>query len=266
MQVTNCIRREVAPPKFPGKKGWLGDTIFEKGTTEELTRCALELPFLLEQAKPLLRQERKPDTLKTMSELIERAYTLQNCIANILPNLDMKYQPRTVAYVAEEPTEPGSAEAWVGPIFEYFDIHIAGVVVKLRSCCMFATWIVMDCIEWLVPESFTDDGRWQHSAYVERTAIDDICSSVPFHLSWTSEAKPKQPNQMETIADLIGGFSLIWPLAAAAHSPRLSLKQKAWIWGRLRKIAHDYGLEQASLLESNFKDTLDSFLNRPLYR
>lgn len=265
MQVTNCIRREVAPPKFPGEKGWLGDTIFEKGTTEELTRCALELPFLLEQAKPLLRQERKPDTLKTMSELIERAYTLQNCIANILPNLDMKYQPRTVAYVAEEPTEPGSAEAWVGPIFEYFDIHIAGVVVKLRSCCMFATWIVMDCIEWLAPDSFTDDGRWQHSAYVERTAIDDICSSVPFHLSWKSEAKPKQPDQMETIADLIGGFSLIWPLAAVAHSPRLSLNQKAWIWGRLRKIAHDYGLEQALLLESNFKDTLDSFLNRPLY-
>lgn len=262
-QITNCIRLEIAPPEFPDG-GWLDDEGLPGDASRELAWCALELPSLLAEAKFLLTQERKPETLVAMSDLIERAYYLHNCMMAMPLDLEDKYHPRTCAYVPEEPEDLNTAEAWVGPVHEYHDVHIASVLNKLRSCRMFATWIVMDCIQWLTPDSFELDGRWQHSMYVERVTIDEICSSVPFHLRWKSE-KAKDLDQMEVIADMIGGLSLVWPLAGAVHSPRISTSQKAWMWGRLRKISQECGLEQAALLQTDVKNTLDSFLNRPLY-
>ena len=171
--------------------------------------------------------------------------------------------PKTIAYINEEPTDIANAEALIGPIHKYADVQIASILNKLRVCTMFASWIVMNCLEWLTPEPALDS-MWQYSRYVEQTTIDDICSSVPFHLNWESpERKTKAPDQVEIIADLVGGLSLVWPLGGAACSLRASAKQKAWIWGRLRTIADECGLEQASLLDTNVKDVLESFLNRP---
>ncbi|KAL1311048.1 hypothetical protein AAFC00_001262 [Neodothiora populina] len=261
--LTNCIRQEIPPPPFPGERGWLGDGVYT-GELQDLTQCAIDLSHLLSQAKDLLKQERSPPTMRTMSNFIEIAYALTVRMTKIVPSLPDSWQPRTIAYINTEPEDPGSAEAWVGPVHAYTDVYIASVLNKLRSVCMFSTWIVMDCIAWLFPDSHELDGRWQHSKHVEQTMIDDMCSSVPFVLRWRSEATAKSLDQMETIADLIGGLSLVWPLGGAVFSPRIDPGQKAWIWGRLRKISQE-GLEQASLLETDVKRTLDSFLNRPLY-
>jgi len=185
-----------------------------------------------------------------------------------LPRLELTRdirQPRTVGYINQEPEDIRNAEAWIGPIHEYTDVHVAGVLNKLRSCIMFTSWVITQAIEWLAPESFAMDGRWVHSCYIEQTTIDDLCSSVPFHLNWRSEANDKKPDQLETIADLIGALSLVWPLGGAIRSPRAPERQRAWIWGRLRKISQDCGLEQASLLEARIATTLDSILDRSLY-
>lgn len=230
----------------------------------DLTPCAIALPEFLFEAKGLLKLERRPDTMVVMSDFIERAYSLTTMMTGLNFRLPNHWLPRTVAYINKEPTDLASAEAWLGPVHEYTDIHIASAMNKFRSVCMFSTWIILDCVAWLSPDMYELDGRWQHAKFVEQSMIDDICSSVPFLFNWRSEAKTKSVEQMETIADMIGGLSLVWPLGGAVFSPRLSTKQKTWIWGRLRKISEE-GLEQASLLETDVKNTLDSFLNRRLY-
>ena len=56
-----------------------------------LTGCALEVPYLLSQARCLLKQERTPETLRAVSDLIERAYTLEIRMTHIPTVLDEKW-------------------------------------------------------------------------------------------------------------------------------------------------------------------------------
>lgn len=185
-------------------------------------------------------------------------------MTSLSQNLPDSLKPRTIAYINQEPTNPASAEAWLGPVHEYKNVHIATVMNRFRSVCMFSTWIVMDCITWLLPDRHELDIRWQQARYVEQQVIDGICSTIPYLFNWSAQAKTQSSDKMDTLADLIMGLSLVWPLGGCVFSPRVSLNQKSWIWGRLKKISQE-GLEQASLLENDVKNTLDSFLNRPLY-
>ena len=69
----------------------MGDSHLYKDPLQELTRCAIELPSLLAQAKTLMKQERRPESLRGMSDLIEKAYELQNIMTQMPLELNDKW-------------------------------------------------------------------------------------------------------------------------------------------------------------------------------
>lgn len=200
-----------------------------------------------------------------MSDVVDKAYGLLLRVSRTIASLPQIWQPKTIAYVIEEPKDIYNAEAWVGAVHTYTDVRVASVLNKIRSICIFSTWVVMDCIQQLRPNDYILDERYQHSEFIERITVDDVCASVPFHLSWQSGTKAKDPDQIETIANLIGGLSLVWPLGGVVSSPRISSNQKEWVIGRLRKISQDCGLEQALLVNTGVRRPLHEIFDSPLH-
>lgn len=248
-QVINCIRQERAPKDFPGDRGWLSDTCAAEDPHAQIMSCAIELPYLLQSSRNIREQDRTSSTTSAMSRIIERATQIEHAVTRWNSLLPSSWHPQTVAYIPDVPEDPETAEAWVGPIHSYPDVQTASVLNKLRACRMLAAVIIIDNLVWLDPDRFLLDEKYHHVKWVEQNTIDDICASIPFHLGWRLESRPRDPDRMEIISDLIGGYSLIWPVHAAIGSPRISTGQKQWLRGRLNKIADECGLEQALLFQ-----------------
>ena len=251
-QLINCIRQGKAPKKFPTGFGWLSDTYDDGDELANLTHCTIELPSLMEQSRVLLEAERNAENMASMDALIERACHLETAMKNWAASLTDDWRPHTIAYISEKPRDPMKAEAWVGPIHGFADPYKGSVLLKLHSCHMLAAAVILNGLEWLRPYDYPLDDRYIHTRYIEQCTIDNICSSVPFYLG-IGKQRARYPDQMETIADLIGGHSLIWPLHAATSCLRIEQDQRLYVFGRLAKIGRECGLEQALLFPPEAK-------------
>jgi hypothetical protein len=233
---------------------WLCDSP-EDDPLAYLTHCTIELPSLMERRRRIREKDRDATSIAEMENLIEQAIQLESTMQNWAASLSDDWRPYTVAYIPEQPTDPINAEAWTGPVHAFIDVHKGSVLNKLHSCHMLIAAVILDGLEWLRPYDYPMDDRYIHTRWIEQRTVDDICSSIPFYLGIGKE-RARTPDQMETIADLIGGYSLIWPLHAAQACPRICKEQWLFIYGRLAKIAKECGLEQALLFSRETKQML----------
>jgi hypothetical protein len=248
----NCIRQGKPTKQLEAGMNWLCDTT-EDDPLAYLTHCTIELPSLMERTRRVCERQRNTESMAAMEELIERACHLEARMQNWAASLSDDWLPYTIDYIPEKPVNPLNADAWVGPVHAFVDAHKASVLNKLHSCHMLSAAVILNGLEWLRPHDYPMDDRYIHTLWIEQRTVDEICSSVPFFLG-IGKQRARTPDQMDTIADLIGGYSLIWPLHAAASCPRISKDQWLYIYGRLAKIAKECGLEQALLISSDNKD------------
>ncbi|CAD0107734.1 unnamed protein product, partial [Aureobasidium uvarum] len=248
----NCIRQGKPSKQLEAGMNWLCDTT-EDDPLAYLTHCTIELPSLMEKTRRVCERQRDAESMADMEVLIERACHLEATMQNWAASLSDEWLPYTIDYIPEKPADPLNADAWVGPVHAFVDGYKAGVLNKLHSCHMLCAQVILNGLEWLRPYDYPMDDRYIHTRWIEQRTVDDICSSVPFLLGMGKQAA-RTPDQMDTIVDLIGGYSLIWPLTAASSCPRISKDQWLYIYGRLAKIAKECGLEQALLLSSDRKD------------
>jgi len=248
----NCIRQGKPTKQLEAGMNWLCDTT-EDDPLAYLTHCTIELPSLMEKSRRVFERQRNAESMAAMEVLIERACHLEARMQNWAASLSDEWLPYTTAYIPEKPANPLDAEAWVGPVHAFVDAHKASVLNKLHSCHMLSAAVILNGLEWLRPHDYPMDDRYIHTLWIEQRTVDEICSSVPFFLG-IGKQRARTPDQMDTIADLIGGYSLIWPLHAAASCPRISKDQWLYIYGRLAKIAKDFGLEQALIIPLDRKD------------
>ncbi|KAH0027012.1 hypothetical protein KCU78_g4143, partial [Aureobasidium melanogenum] len=248
----NCIRQGKPTRQLEAGMNWLCDTT-EDDPLAYLTHCTIELPSLMEKTRRVCERQRNDESMADMEALIERACHLEATMQNWAASLSDEWLPFTTNYIPEKPVDPLNAEEWVGPVHGFDDAHKASVLNKLHSCHMLCAAVILNALEWLRPYDYPMDDRYIHTRWIEQRTVDDICSSVPFFLG-VGKQRARTPDQMDTIADLIGGYSLIWPLHAASSCPRISKDQWLYIYGRLAKIAKECGLEQALIISSEFKD------------
>ncbi|KEQ99441.1 hypothetical protein AUEXF2481DRAFT_176859 [Aureobasidium subglaciale EXF-2481] len=248
----NCIRQGKPTKQLESGMIWLCDNT-EDDPLAYLTHCTIELPALMEKTRRLCERERDPNSMADMEDILERACHLEATMQNWVASLSDDWLPHTIAYIPEKPVNPLTADAWVGPVHAFSDVHKGCVLNKLHSCHMLSAAVILNGLEWLRPYDYPMDDRYIHTRWIEQRTVDDICSSVPFYLGM-GQQRARTPDQMETIADLIGGYSLIWPLHAAASCPRISKDQWLYIYGRLAKIAKECGLQQALLISTDRKD------------
>ncbi|THY77795.1 hypothetical protein D6C87_09654 [Aureobasidium pullulans] len=248
----NCIRQGKPTKQLEAGMNWLCDTT-EDDPLAYLTHCTIELPSLMEKTRRVCERQRDAKSMADMEAIIERACHLEATMQNWAASLSEEWLPHTIAYIPEKPADPLNADAWVGPVHSFSDVHKGSVLNKLHSCHMLSAAVILNGLEWLRPYDYPMDDRYIHTRWIEQRTVDDICSSVPFYLG-IGKQRARTPDQMETIADLIGGYSLIWPLHAASSCPRISKDQWLYIYGRLAKIAKECGLEQALLISSEYKE------------
>lgn len=207
---------------------------------------AVELPGLKWKQKVLERQGRDTSTMLAMETLIQTA----RCLITQMEESDLpdEWRPHTVGYVPELPDRIDSAKAWIGPVHGYEDVYVASALNKLRCCRALTAEIIIDGLAWSYPDDHQSRLDYRHAVYIEQTAIDEICSSVPSHFDWSHQDNDHNPdNETMHTADIIGGYLLHWPLRVARGSPRISSYQRAWLGYQLDYIAERCGVHQARL-------------------
>lgn len=174
--------------------GWLGDIDIDVANEEPkqfpligLAEVTMRMPTLLEQAKELLQQQRSPETEAAVRSLIKELHEVDEKLKAWDRNLSDDWRPRTVAYVQALPEDIANAEAWIGPIHMYQDIHVTNILNRQRTVHCMCVRQIIRAYRWLLPETWQTEDRCQHALYREQHCIDDICYSIPFHLGWTLE-------------------------------------------------------------------------------
>lgn len=96
--------------------------------------------------------------------------------------------------------------------------------------------------------------------------IDEICASVPFHLSYQGEPESLQENGSSSPLPpppAAGGNSVLWQLFAAGQINFCPKPTRMWIIGRLQKIGTEMGVRQAMMLAKVLKMQQESMEFRP---
>lgn len=136
-----------------------------------------------------------PKVFEAVNRLIEQAFELESELKNWQDGKPDDRRPRTVAYVQGIPDDLKQAEAWVGPIQVYRDVHVSSILNKAGSCRYLTAALIIDCFEWLDPQNYMSDERCASVMYVELQSIDEICHSLPFHLGWDLDRKRANLNR-----------------------------------------------------------------------
>lgn len=222
---------------------------------------SIQLPALRSKQSHLMTQPKTEATKASMYAIVNEALALCNEMQeSLLPD---KLRPRTISFMLTKPEDPSTSEAWMGPVHTYLDIYTANQFNKLRSCRILLARIVAKGMRWIRPDDYSLRQGYQHAVYVEREAIDLICSSVPCHFGWTDrfsplwlsnssltdQALPPEAKfiEVQTTANLVAGYLLQWPLRVSQGSCCIDETQRKWIQYRLGDVAKRCGLGQASL-------------------
>jgi hypothetical protein len=78
--------------------------------------------------------------------------------------------------------------------------------------------------------------------------MHDICSSVPFYLGYQPKDSQRRSSTLQQHAKAVSGNMLLFPLYAAACTDAVSDMMRAWVAGRMSKIAEDLGIGTAAPL------------------
>jgi hypothetical protein len=148
-----------------------------------------------------------------------------------------------------------SEEVFSDHYHKYANIWIATVWNHYRCIRILINELILDQLHNLYrfnPESsllWDDDSCfYENQVLVSNSTLlqlcHDICSSVPYFLSFDPERRLSD----RQIPKTVGGNLLIWPLYTAAVTGMVSDMMRDWVAGRLRWISEFMGIRQAGPL------------------
>ena len=251
-------------------EGWTGpiDSL-EGGAMNLLVILAMQIPTLRATAKGILR---RPMSMDTAAEIVELMYEAQRVDREIaawifkIPD-DWKY---TIVGIIKGIENPATVQYYPGPMHSYFDLWTANIWNNYRSYRIFCQMIILNCLERLIPSwEITSTSEYCSTIATLQALVNDVCSSVPFHLGFPNSAYHEKvssvPNHDQTLSidDLelprhrpdpsircqnvtsMGGFFLTWQLFVAFNVVAIPEAQRLWLNSRLRYIGNTCGINQA---------------------
>ncbi|MCJ1400211.1 hypothetical protein MMC11_003415 [Xylographa trunciseda] len=273
--VENQITRCQPIQKLDGiAGGWKGPIeSLEGGAMSVLVVLSMQIPTLRATAKELL--QRRPMNMDTASEVVDLMHEAQRVDRETaawtfkIPD-EWKY---TTVGMIQDMENPATAQFYPGPMHGYHDLWGANIWNNYRSNRIFCHMIILNCLERLIPSwerVYTTE--YQSTITTLQTLVNDVCSSVPFHLGFPDSVYQVTgsglPNNGQTLAmddlelpvhrpDLrtrsknvvsMGGFFLTWQLFVAFNVVAIPEAQRIWLNNRLRYIGDVCGINQAAIL------------------
>ncbi|KAL1623237.1 hypothetical protein SLS56_008405 [Neofusicoccum ribis] len=262
--LTNAMQRCKPVEEFPGIPGW---AIQEENAANRLTVISMGLPALRSRVRALMNTSIQGDRKTEAWSLIAAAREVDESLNKWATSLSEHWAHRTIAYQAEMPSDPKTAERWIGPVHAYADVWTSHIWNDYRITRVFTLSIIMACCSAISPNS-TDlsvKALLANAHFVTQGLIDDLCASVPFHMNFDlqnraievgqdRECKPISYNlnyssgKDKTAAEALGGFLLVWHVFVAANVECIPEPQRQWLQGRLLHIGHEFGLSPSQML------------------
>ncbi|MCJ1287232.1 hypothetical protein MMC26_006580 [Xylographa opegraphella] len=271
--VVNQITRCQPVQKLEGMaKGWTGPiNRLEGGAMNLLVILAMQIPTLRATAKEILRQPMSMNTAAEIVELMSEARRVDREIAAWtfkIPD-DWKY---TIVGMIEGMDNPATDQYYPGPMHSYLDLWSANIWNNYRSYRIFCQMIILNCLERLIPSwERTSTSAYCSTLAILQALVNDICSSVPYHLGFPDyvyQSNESAPNHDYILAmdDIgiphhkpdpcprsnnvvsMGGFFLTWQLFVAFNVVAIPEAQRIWLNSRLRYIGDAVGINQATVV------------------
>ncbi|EKG09917.1 hypothetical protein MPH_13007 [Macrophomina phaseolina MS6] len=247
MMLTNAMQRCEPVEEFPGVPGW---TIQEENPANRLTVISMGLPALRSRVRALMSNKVRGNRIEEAWSLIAAARKVDSDLQEWANSLSDNWAHRTIAYTTEMPTDVRTAERWIGPVHAYADVWTSHIWNDYRITRVFTLSIIMACCSVISPKS-TDlsvKALLANAHFISQGLIDDLCASVPFHMSFDLQNRVIQADQDREAAEALGGFLLVWHVFVAANVECIPEHQRAWLQGRLLHIGREFGLSHAQML------------------
>lgn len=247
MMLTNAMQRCKPVEEFPGIPGW---AIQEENAANRLTVISMGLPALRSRVRALMNTSIQGDRKTEAWSLIAAAREVDESLNKWATSLSEHWAHRTIAYQAEMPSDPKTAERWIGPVHAYADVWTSHIWNDYRITRVFTLSIIMACCSAISPNS-TDlsvKALLANAHFVTQGLIDDLCASVPFHMNFDLQNRAIEVGQDRESAEALGGFLLVWHVFVAANVECIPEPQRQWLQGRLLHIGHEFGLSPSQML------------------
>lgn len=239
---------------------WMQDSVGDE-TAAQCQRICIRTAELRSEVNRLMALERNANTIEMMYDLIRRAQLIdQDCI-RWTNNVPEYWKHWTAKWVDNVPGgDYAKAEVFPGPVHLYTDFWIASVWNMLRASRLALASVIVRCAAWTrAPANYRTTPEYATASRVAVETINDIISSVPYHLGWHLGRKDLIIQRQNLSGFACGsegspkglaGYFISWPLTLVYGQDYTTDAQRRWVLGRFRHIADVLGIQYTRILSA----------------
>jgi hypothetical protein len=250
-QVINCFVSSTPPPLGVG---WWMQMGTKDGIPYQCARLNLETATLHAKANDTLAEAvDNPTDIDKIIEIERMTQDLELKFEDWENSLQPPWSFSSVAWI--DHTEVDQLEyspSFPGRVDEYTDISIAAAWNVMRANRIMLGAGIVRASAWLHPQQdYRITPEFASTAKTSKDLIEDIIASVPRFLGTLPETKRKNGSLSAEKEGLNGKGALalfiLWPLFIVSISDHTTDEQRKWASGRVRFVAEEVGIQQASL-------------------
>jgi hypothetical protein len=197
------------------------------------------------------------ENLESVLKLLRRAEALDREYLDWIENLPAAWTIKTVAWIEGDIGNLETSIVHPGRVVAYGELWMAYYYNIVRSCRLYIWTTILRCVAWMSnPRDYRLSPEYMTASGTCRQLIEDIIASVPYFFGWNRDKDMAMADRSSfacgtnddgSIKGLAGIF-IMWPIFTAAVSDFASPSQRVYLRGRLRYIAEQMGVNQASIL------------------
>jgi hypothetical protein len=220
----------------------------------QTARLNLETAALHAKANDVLAEAAvNPGETDKIIEVQTMAQDLEMKFKDWENTLDPAWTFSSVAWIDDvDESQLEHCPCFPGRLDEYRDISIATAWCMMRANRIMLGAGIVRTNAWLHPEEdYRITPEFATTARISKDLIEDIIAAVPTFLGKFPDALTMNRNP-EIQKEVLGGKSslalfIMWPLFVVSMSDHVTEQQRKWVVGRLKFIAEEVGIHQASL-------------------
>lgn len=226
-----------------------------------MLQAAVKVAPLRARADAILSRDRETVVKDDVVSVMEEASSTVDYLRGWFRTLEGEHITRELTYDPPEALEANTSPAWPGPIREYTNVSVCGILNKYRGCHLVLLCIVLRCKAWLshaCPDYFPFMLSQPEAKDIQHVT-NEICASLPFMLGMNLDALASNSSLHEnphTRHHGGGAMMMIWNMFCATNIETIPLLQRTWIRARMRHIADRFGFGNATLMADHHESIL----------
>ncbi|KAE9372477.1 hypothetical protein N431DRAFT_375686 [Stipitochalara longipes BDJ] len=248
--VVNCFVSSTPPPLGVG---WWMQMGTRDGIPCQIARLNLETATLHAKANDVLAEAAINPETDNIIEVQTMAQDLELKFKDWENSLDGAWTFSSVAWIDDvDDSQLEHSPSFPGRLDEYRDISIATAWCMMRANRIMLGAGIVRANAWLHPEEdYRITPEYATTARISKDLIEDIIAAVPTFLGKVPDVMTRGRTP-EIQREALGGKSslalfIMWPLFIISMSDHATDQQRKWVLGRLKVIAEEVGIHQASL-------------------